>query len=677
MESLISVAVFAPLDAPLTYRLPCALIGQVTPGKRVLVPLGKRKGIGVVLGIDKAPRKLDYKPIEAVLDETPAFSPAILEFLKWASDYYLAPPGEVFRMALPPSLTRLQPSTSSRKPRKTPPAVEMNTLLDPLQLSIAQQQVFEEIQQSKLDRFQVHFIHGVTGSGKTEIYFKLLEELLASRKQAICLVPEIALTPQTFKRYAERFGDQVALFHSDLTEKEREEVWRACKSGKVSVLIGTRSALFAPFQQLGLILVDEEQDGSYKQEERVRYHARDLAIVRGKFENVPVILGSATPSVESYWNAHQKKYRLHSLAERFGGANLPEMIPIDLRQASQKVVQKKNLSFLTPTLLGLIEKNLEQRQQTLLFLNRRGFAHFLLCQECAEVLECPNCAISLTYHQRPLKLLCHYCDYQIPPPASCPKCNGYQWLASGIGTERVEGELRAHFPQSRIARMDRDTMTHRREYEKVLEKLREGKIDLLIGTQMIAKGHDYPNVTLVGVLFADTGLHSPDFRASERTFQLITQVAGRAGRASLPGKVVVQGFSLDHFSLDFALHFKVHEFYEAELAHRKELAYPPFGRLILFRIQGLNKSKVLEGIVRLKKMLEELRLEKNIAIQVLGPGPCLVERVRNQYRWQILVKTPLGLFIQPLIRERILSTSRKWLPSGTRLIIDVDPMQVS
>jgi primosomal protein N' (replication factor Y) len=685
-KKLISIAILAPIEGLLTYSVPDSLQEKINPGQRVMVPLGRRKAVGIVMGEEKNPPLLSYKPIESILDEEPTFTSSQLEFMKWAADYYLAPIGEMMKVALPGMLTHAKSKKFGVKTLNS----EFPTPNSELTLTAAQQKIVNSILPPANDKsFTVHLLHGVTGSGKTEVYLECIRRTLSQGKQAICLVPEIGLTPQTLSRYQEQFGNQVGAYHSGLSEGERLRIWESCRKGELSVLIGTRSALFAPFQKLGLIVVDEEQDSSYKQEERVRYHARDLAIVRAKIEKIPIILGSATPSVEFYYKAKNKKFFYHELSERFGKAQLPKVEIVDLRWEKENTQdlplpttpykgeeKKKKFSLLSPRLMEEISLNLDRQEQTLIFLNRRGFSHFLLCEDCGNTPNCPNCEITLTFHRRSKKLICHYCDYHDSPPEVCSTCQGLHWLPIGSGTEKIEDELKEQFPQAKIFRMDRDTTSRKGSHQTLLQKLADREVDILVGTQMIAKGHDYPGVTLVGILLADATLHHPDFRAAEQTFQLITQVSGRAGRAEIPGRVILQTFLPEHSSIEAAARHQVKEFYEEELNARKELGYPPFRRLMVLRIQGTQQTKVQKGIEKLEKILQSMKENQKFEIEILGPSPCLIEKLRNLYRWQILIKSDVMRSLQPWIRREILETKSKWLLPGLRLIVDVDPVHV-
>jgi len=684
---MIKVAVFAPIDEALTYSVPEDLEKSIQAGQRALVPLGRRRCVGVVLGEETEKPAHALKPIESLLDEKPLFSAVQLKFLQWAAEYYLCPLGEVLKTALPAPLGKAPEKEKAKRERKKP--ADLPFVPKPASpLSERQRQIAEAIlPPGGKSPFQVHLLHGVTGSGKTEIYFRLMEGVLAEGKSVLSLVPEISLTPQLYQRYRDRFGGEVALYHSGLNDSERLKAWMDCREGKSKILLGTRSALFASFPSLGLILVDEEQDHSYKQEERVRYHARDLAILRAKLENIPIVLGSATPSVESYHKAKSGKFVYHELNERFGPAALPAVEVVDLRWDPEKAPEKKEWiapedfkpfkpSLLSPRLLEELRRNLEAGEQSLLLLNRRGFAHYILCEDCGHTPLCPNCEITLTFHKKKARLICHYCDHEISPPKACPACMGLNFREKGSGTEKIEDEIGEHFPEARIARMDRDTTQRKGAHHAILEKLAKNEIDILVGTQMIAKGHDYPNVTLVGILSADSCLHLPDFRSAEETFQLVTQMSGRAGRAAKPGRVLLQTFSPEHYSIEFSSQHRIREFYERELELREELRYPPFSRLVVLRVQGPNAHKVRQGSEKLLEKLTDLKEAGLLQADILGPSACLLEKLRNNYRWQILLKSPVNVNPQPALHRHILATQDEWLASGLRLIVDVDPLNV-
>lgn len=515
-------------------------------------------------------------------------------------------------------------------------------------------------------RFSPFLIYGVTGSGKTEIYIRAIEEVLIQGQEAIVLVPEISLTPQLLSRFIDRFGKNLALLHSGLGRGERYDQWRRIWKGEVKIAMGARSAIFAPFKNVGIIVVDEEHDPSYKQEEKLKYHARDVAVVRAKQAEATLLLGSATPSLESFYNAEKGKFRLLNLPERIGGKPLPRVEIVDVR---------KEGGLLSEKLRAALQKNIEDKKQSLLFLNRRGFANFILCPDCGLTFKCPNCSVTLTYHLRDRSLQCHYCDYRIQAPGDCPKCQGHRLQGMGIGTERLEQEIKSLFPETQVGRMDRDTTSRRRSHLQILKKLESGSIDILVGTQMIVKGHDFPNVTFVGVVSADTSLHFPDFRSSERTFQLLTQVAGRAGRGEVLGEVVIQTFNPDHYSI---LRAKDHDyigFYQEEIEFRKALEYPPFSRFINFRLVG-NSEKRTKGMAEEMGGIGQSLLKKGYGkgIEILGPSPAPFAKMRGKFRWQMLAK---GKSPQVLHQFAQALASRMEAPlkgKGVNLDIDVDPV---
>lgn len=518
------------------------------------------------------------------------------------------------------------------------------------------------------NRFSPFLIHGVTGSGKTELYLRAIEAILPLNKTAIVLVPEISLTPQLLSRFKDRFGESLALLHSGLGQGERQDQWKRVLKGEVKIALGARSAIFAPFKRLGLIVVDEEHDPSYKQEEKLKYHARDLAVVRAKMEEATLILGSATPSLESFYNAQRGTFRLLTLPKRIEGKSLPHVEVVDLR---------KEKGLLSERMKASLEKNLSEKRQSLLFLNRRGFAHFILCPECGFAFKCPNCSVTLTYHLHDRSLRCHYCEYHSPAPRDCPNCLGHQLQGMGVGTERLEKEICSLFPGSRVGRMDRDTTSRKWAHERILAKLESGELDILVGTQMIVKGHDYPNVTFVGVIAADTSLHFPDFRASERTFQLLTQVAGRAGRGDDPGEVIIQTFNPNHYSIQRAREHDFLGFFEEEIRFRRDLEYPPISRLINFRLTG-NSQKRTEVMAmemgRIGRSLLTKGYGKSIAL--LGPSLAPFAKMRGKFRWQMLAKGRNSKTLHQFAQELRVRMETKTKGQGVGLDIDVDPVFV-
>jgi len=518
-------------------------------------------------------------------------------------------------------------------------------------------------------RFSPFLLYGVTGSGKTEIYLRAIEEVLAQGREAIILVPEISLTPQLLSRFKDRFGETLALLHSGLGKGERYDQWRRIWKGEVKIAMGARSAIFAPFKNVGIIIVDEEHDPSYKQEEKFKYHARDVAVVRAKQVEATLLLGSATPSLESFYNAEKGKFHLLNLPERIEGKPLPRVEVVDIK--------KEGGGLFSDKVRAALQKNIEEKKQSLLFLNRRGFANFLLCPDCGHTFKCPNCSVTLTYHLRDRSLQCHYCDYRIRAPGDCPKCEGHRLQGMGIGTERLEQEIRSLFPGAQVGRMDRDTTLRRRSHLQILKGLESGTIDILVGTQMIVKGHDFPNVTFVGVVSADTSLHFPDFRSSERTFQLLTQVAGRAGRGKIFGEVVIQTFNPDHYSI---LRAKDHDyigFYQEEIPYRRALDYPPFSRFINFRLVGNSETRTKGMAAEMGRVGQSL-LKKGYGkgIEILGPSTAPFAKMRGKFRWQMLAKGKSPQLLHQFARELASRMEIQIKGRGVNLDIDVDPVFV-
>jgi primosomal protein N' (replication factor Y) (superfamily II helicase) len=529
-----------------------------------------------------------------------------------------------------------------------------------------QEVAFREITDSMArEKFAPYLLHGVTGSGKTEVYLRVIENVIGRGKEAIVLVPEISLTPQLVKRFRGRFGKKVGVIHSALSEGDRFDAWRQASRGSVSVIIGARSAIFAPFKNLGIIVVDEEHEASYKQDESPCYNARDLALVLGKMTNSVVILGSATPSVETYANAEKQRFKYLSLPLRVEDRKLPVPEIVDMRKEKGKVFSN--------ILRGAIIENSDNRKQTILFLNRRGFSNLLVCQACGEIVSCPNCSISLTYHARDNSIKCHYCGISEPLFDHCLKC-GKELRGLGMGTQRIEDEVKSILPTAAISRMDRDAVVGKNKLLRLYDRLEKGEVDVLIGTQMVAKGHDLPGITLVGVVSADQSLGIPDFRAGERTFQLVTQVAGRAGRGDEPGRVIVQTFNPEHPSIKFAIEQDSVGFLKEELKLRDDLEYPPFSKLVNFRFQGrvetdtVNAAKIAGELAR--KLVSKIPIGM---VKILGPSPAPIYKIRNRYRYQMLLKSrnvrALHNFSKKL--SMILRDSR--ISRNVKIQTDVDP----
>ena len=513
-------------------------------------------------------------------------------------------------------------------------------------------------------------LHGVTGSGKTEIYLQAIRATLERGRSAIVLVPEISLTPQTVERFKGRFAeaqDAVAVLHSHLSEGERHDEWHKIHSGRARIVIGARSAVFAPLKNLGLIVVDEEHENTYKQEEAPRYHARDVAVVRAKIEKCVVLLGSATPSLESYYNAARGKYRLTTLTQRVDENQMPLMRVVDLRQERRK---EKAIAILSEKLRAAIADRLEKREQTILFLNRRGFSTSLLCSNCGEARNCPNCSVALTFHRHVARLSCHLCGHTAAVPKKCPACGKDALIYAGFGTEKVESTVAHIFPKATVRRMDADSMTRKEAYRETLRSFRAGKIDILVGTQMIAKGLHFPNVTLVGIINADLALHLPDFRAGERTFQLLTQVAGRAGRGETPGEVFVQTYTPFSPSIQFARHHDFAGYFQQELEFRERCDFPPFKHAILITVRSAHEARAKFSAETLMRRLKE-RLGTEF---VLGePTPAPLEKLQGQFRFHILMRGEAITRLSRLVRETL---DKLTFPEDVTVTADVDPYQL-
>ena len=537
-----------------------------------------------------------------------------------------------------------------------------------LELTGAQQIAFDSIENA-LNTPKTFLLHGITGSGKTEIYLQTIDQVLKQGKEAIMLVPEISLTPQMTIRFKERFGDQVAVLHSGLSAGEKYDEWRKIQRAEVKVVVGARSAIFAPFQNLGLIILDEEHESSYKQDDSPRYHARDMAIWRSEYHNCPVILGSATPSLESYARAQKGVYELLVLEKRAKNQPLPEVHIVDMREE----LRTGNRSMFSVQLADAIRDRLEKKQQTVLFLNKRGYSSFVLCRDCGTVMQCPNCDISLTYHRSSETMKCHYCGYDECVPKTCPECESEHIRFFGTGTQKVEEELAKVVPEARVLRMDVDTTRNKGAHEKILSAFGEGKADILLGTQMIAKGLDFPNITLVGVLSADTTLHLPDFRAAEKTYQLLTQVSGRAGRDILPGTVFVQSYTPEHYAITLAKDQLYEPFYEQEMAMRRASGYPPYYYVVNIQFTHEDLMTVAEYA---DQAVRYLKSHLSPTTLIIGPSASLIARVNNRYRYQCLIKYKKEPKLTDTMQQLIKIHRTEWLKKGATLSIDMNPTSV-
>ena len=676
--SLVDVAVPYPVDKLFTYRVPEALRGRVRPGSRVVVPFGRRRVTGYVIGAAAPPPStVRVKEIAGCIDDEPLLTSELIDLARRISDYYVHPIGEVMRAVLPASIRgKARPPAEDGGGDAADAAFPAEAECP--ELTPDQVRAFEDIRAAlSAGRGGRFLLHGVTGSGKTEVYLRCIDEALRAGKSALVLIPEIALMPQTTARFRRRFGDSVAVLHSRLSGAQRAAIWRAARAGETTVVIGARSAVFAPLRNLGIIVVDEEQDASYKQEEKPHYNAVTVAGFRAEREGAVLLLGSATPSLETYEGSRRGEIGRLVLRSRPGGLELPRVDIVDMRERDGIVSEE---------LLNAIEACLARREQAVVLINRRGHASFIQCRSCGWTDRCPNCSISLTFHSRGQRLLCHYCAHEEGVPEACPKCGGYRIMHRGVGTQRIEMELTNLMPGVRVIRMDLDTTAGRRGHLAVLERFARGERDILLGTQMVAKGHHYPNVTVVGVVSADRGLHFPDFRSAEKTFRLLFQAAGRTGRGEKGGRVVIQTYAPDHYIYQFLAKHDYDGFAEHELEMRRALGYPPAGRLVLFTVSSRSREQAERGAEAAAAAVSKRLAAEGGAWalptslgdgrgEVLGPTPALVEWLRGTYRIQILVK---GRFDPPLARELVHAAQESiGAARGAELQWDVDPMSLS
>lgn len=540
-----------------------------------------------------------------------------------------------------------------------------------LKLTEEQQNAFNKIDETINNNENKEFLlYGVTGSGKTEIYLQLIEKIIQKNKTAIVLVPEISLTPQMVERFIARFGqEKIAVLHSKLSIGERYDQWNKIKNGECKIVIGARSAIFAPIQNLGLIIIDEEHDSSYKSETNPRYNAKELAGYMAKKNNIPLVLGSATPDISTYYKAENNKIEMLKLTKRANESNLPKVDVIDLREE----LANGNRSILSRKLYEEIEKNLKDKKQTILFLNRRGYSTFVMCRDCGYTVKCKNCNITMTYHIKTNKLKCHYCGHEEKNLTECPECHSKNIKYFGTGTQRLEEDINKIFPEATTIRMDIDTVTRKNSHEEILNKFKNDNIDILIGTQMVVKGHHFPNVTLVGVIAADSSLYIEDYRANERTFQILTQVAGRAGREKLPGRVIIQTYNPDNFAIECSKKQNYDEFYETEIELRKQLKYPPFCDIISIGLTDTDNNKIKNVSERLYNNISRTIKNEKMDFNIYKPLPCPIDKIKNKYRWRIILKGKLNNRIIDIINKSIEQVNSK----TTRIIVDTNPTNLA
>ncbi|HEV7240385.1 MAG TPA: primosomal protein N' [Thermoanaerobaculia bacterium] len=798
LSEFAEIAVPVGLHGTLTYRIPAALKDGVRLGSRVEVPLGSKLTTGFVVALlDTAPvEAAKLKPIRAVLDDDePALIPEIIELCRWAAEYYIAPLGEMLKVALPanmaargkreviladPNSDQILPTDRSLVDELHKRALPLSFILDEMKVSrsaiarlrdagvIAVHDRLRDAQGVRYDRFVVldsdpggltakqraavellqarggelsvralehagvsaailsalskksvirierrarrhtldaflaglegasageirysdeqraaieavhatlgtfapFVLEGVTGSGKTEVYIELMRAAVKRGEQALLLVPEIALTPVFASRLKERFGERIAILHSNLSASERYDQWWRARRGEVDVAIGPRSALFTPFQRLGLIVVDEEGDGAYKQEETPRYNARDLAVVRAQSRGIPVVLGSATPSLESRENAARGKYTLLRMTKRVEARPLPDVETVDLRKEHAEK-EDKGFVILSGTLKAALRETFDAGEQAIILINRRGYAPYLLCRECGHEFRCKDCSVTLTVHRREGLLICHYCGMRTRIPTKCPLCQGEVLQPIGFGTEKVEERFHRDFPDVAVDVLDRDSTRRKGSAVQILDRFRRGETRALIGTQMLSKGHHFPNVTLTGVLNADSILGYPDFRSAEKTFYLLTQVAGRAGRGELRGKVMIQTAFPTHYAIQHALRHDYESFYEAEIQFRRTFHYPPVTSMIALLFRGENLVDVERAANDCGRMLEEA-VQPLASTRIQGPAPAPLARIKGVWRFQILLRSPQRTALRRAVEAVLLP--RKW--KGVDVAIDVDPINI-
>lgn len=623
--------VLFPINAgAFTYLVPEELEAKIKIGVRVLAPFKRGKQAGIVVGVDKthpAPsfakgtkKAIILKSIEAVLDDEPFLPENLLNIIQWIGQYYISTSGLALKNAVPSAFF------TGKKPGKSHITYDEKIKeLKPLDLTAEQAKALSEINSTDKGVF---LLHGITGSGKTEVYIRAIKSL-PEGKEAIVLVPEIAITAQMVERFRSNFADSVVFFHSGLSIGERITQWRKMRDGEIKVVIGVRSAVFAPFENIGLIVVDEEQEASYKQFEGLRYSARDVALARAQLEGFKIILGSATPSMEAYYNAKNGNFRYLELTHRVEQRPLPDVEIIDMTKEEKQTFSMSN------KLLKVLKENVGSGHQSLIMLNRRGYSPFYMCTDCGYTYKCPACSITLIFHKDTNTLNCHYCGSFLYPEVQCPNCKGTKIKHLGAGTQRLEEEIISLIPEMSFKRMDRDTTQKKLSHYRIIKQMEDKKIDMLLGTQMVAKGHDFPDVTLSAVISADIALNMPDFRSAERAFQLFTQLAGRAGRGDTHGKAYIQTYEPEHYVFDYVRNHDYKRFYTKEIELRKELSYPPFSKLvrIVFNFKTKESAKNI-----MKDLSQKIKAASGGGVEILGPAPAPIAKIRNLWRWHLILK---------------------------------------
>lgn len=670
------IAIDVPLFRTFSYKVSPEFEGILQPGMRVLVPFHRTRAVGICLDLsedfDEVAEGFFARDLKAILAVDPSlcYSRKDLDWLEQAADYYYCSPGTVMAQAMPREYFDVENFGVRPGGRSKAISLPDNPVCKSVRLTPGQENIVREIV-ARRDSYFPALIHGVTGSGKTEIYIEVIRQVLESGKSALYLVPEIGLTPQTLARLNAHFAGKLLVFHSGLSDKQRLLQWQSCLADKAQVMVGTRSALFAPFQNPGVIIVDEEHDSSYKQEDRFRYHARDLALWRASFNQIPVVLGSATPSLESYQLAQSGKLKLFELKGRVGGATLPLIEVIDMAREKS---QFKNPLILSQKMTEAIGHHVKSGKQVILYVGQRGYAQNAYCTACGHIQICANCDVSLKYHAPQKILKCHYCEYEKKFDGVCIKCLNPSLVPLGFGTQSVEEELKIQFPRLKMLRVDSDSFPSPKKLEAAFASFRHGEIDLLLGTQMLAKGHDFPNVSFVGVVGVDAHLGLPDFRAAERSFQTLVQVAGRAGREDHKGHVFVQSYFPQHASVVTGTRQDFADFAALELSLREKLHYPPFSRLVQIKFISAHPDRLEKFLIAWRDFLKqaEAQLQKQ-GIIMMGPVEMAIHKLRGKYRYHVLLKVPRRLKAAA-VAKYFVDGFEKSAHAGVHCLVDVDPL---
>ncbi|HNX91109.1 MAG TPA: primosomal protein N' [Candidatus Omnitrophota bacterium] len=660
----VEVVTSLPIDRTFQYAVTGREKFPPEVGKRVSIPFREMTRIGYIVEVEDEPKVAEPKPVLDIIDEKPVFTKEAIELAKWIKERYFCSWGEALEAMIPSAMKHGKISMTTRVLEEK----EIIAASKPHVPNAEQEEVLRKINKCIDEkRHEVFLLHGITGSGKTEVYLQAMDNVLSKGKTGIMLVPEISLTPQTVERFVSRFGERIAIFHSKMLESARFNEWARIKDGRARIVVGPRSAVFSPFNDLGLVVIDEEHEPSYKQEDVPRYHAREVAIERARVAGAPVILGSATPSLESFHNAVKGEYHLVELTQRIKDYELPRVKVVDMRMELDTRTGREVISRVMSEALRVdIEK---KHQQAIVFLNRRGFSTFVNCRKCGHVIKCKKCDTTLVYHEEKKELICHYCNVRVQPLKMCPECKADNLMYGGTGTQKIESELKNLMPKARIARMDSDSMAKRGAHERVLKEFKEHKLDIIVGTQMIAKGLDFPKVTLVGVVSADANLNLPDFRSGERTFDLITQVAGRAGRGDLDGEVVVQTYTPDNYAISFAAKHDYHGFYDREIEARRQLGFPPFVNLIKITL----RSRIEDHVIKNAENLAQRLMKMIPGVDLIGPAPSPMTKLRGYYRWNVIIRTK-DIWKMNADLKKALSGFRK--SAGVFVAVDVDPMNM-